>query len=394
MASAVVYNAQRQSSPSPPPSALPGRNGMQYDNSQQPRLSLLSTTSAVSSSYRTAQDQRSSFTPSMSSRSSINTINAGTREREASPAAINPIHTMAKTKTQEIHIVKVTDDLVEIESGSMPQSYLERMGKSVLQTVQPDSHAGPPPPSPPASVEQEADDDEAPDRSWDPVDAESSSESLAQGHMDGPAAHPNLIAERLPAAPTTTATTRSGLTAAQLQRSSTDTKAPYSTLHAVMAPPVHISSQQHPPSASLFDASSSKANGHMSVDGYLQPPPLLASGSRPARRNTTGSTHLAAKLRPHGKGASQPYDDAAPAEGGMTLELESDIELQAERIRRERMSKRAKQQQEAEAALTRAAGDQTTQQDAPLVGNLIGEDHVNYVLMYNMLTGIRIGVRH
>lgn len=28
-----------------------------------------------------------------------------------------------------------------------------------------------------------------------------------------------------------------------------------------------------------------------------------------------------------------------------------------------------------------------------LVGNLIGEDHVNYVLMYNMLTGIRIGVR-
>lgn len=27
-----------------------------------------------------------------------------------------------------------------------------------------------------------------------------------------------------------------------------------------------------------------------------------------------------------------------------------------------------------------------------LVGNLIGEDHVNYVLMYNMLTGIRIGV--
>ena len=28
-----------------------------------------------------------------------------------------------------------------------------------------------------------------------------------------------------------------------------------------------------------------------------------------------------------------------------------------------------------------------------LVGNLIGQDHANYVLMYNMLTGIRIGVR-
>ncbi|KAF9478972.1 SAICAR synthase-like protein [Pholiota conissans] len=81
--------------------------------------------------------------------------------------------------------------------------------------------------------------------------------------------------------------------------------------------------------------------------------------------------------------------------GGVSLELESDIEIQAERIRRERMSKRAKAQQEAEAALTRKAGEKDAgdgAQDAPLVGNLIGEDHVNYVLMYNMLTGIRIGV--
>jgi hypothetical protein len=34
-----------------------------------------------------------------------------------------------------------------------------------------------------------------------------------------------------------------------------------------------------------------------------------------------------------------------------------------------------------------------TEQERVLVGNLIGEDHVNFVLMYNMLTGIRIGVR-
>ena len=72
-------------------------------------------------------------------------------------------------------------------------------------------------------------------------------------------------------------------------------------------------------------------------------------------------------------------------------DVASDIQLHAEKIRRERMEKRAKQQQ-AEATLTRSEtrrkGD-----DVPLVGNLIGEDHVNYVLMYNMLTGIRIGVR-
>ena len=31
--------------------------------------------------------------------------------------------------------------------------------------------------------------------------------------------------------------------------------------------------------------------------------------------------------------------------------------------------------------------------DKVAVGNVIGEGHANYVLMYNMLTGIRIGVR-
>ena len=38
------------------------------------------------------------------------------------------------------------------------------------------------------------------------------------------------------------------------------------------------------------------------------------------------------------------------------------------------------------------AGEEDQTRPEVLVGNLIGEDHVNYVLMYNMLTGIRIGV--
>ena len=45
------------------------------------------------------------------------------------------------------------------------------------------------------------------------------------------------------------------------------------------------------------------------------------------------------------------------------------------------------QQQEAEAALSKVADEKQV-----VVGNLIGEGHVNYILMYNMLTGIRIGV--
>ncbi|KII87645.1 hypothetical protein PLICRDRAFT_111621 [Plicaturopsis crispa FD-325 SS-3] len=86
------------------------------------------------------------------------------------------------------------------------------------------------------------------------------------------------------------------------------------------------------------------------------------------------------------------YDDG-PFEG----ELASDIQLHAEQIRRERLSKR-KAQQEAEAAMTKTTsmsrGSTGGKDDEAkvLVGNLIGEDHVNYVLMYNMLTGIRIGV--
>lgn len=290
---------------------------------------------------------------------------------------------MAKTKTQEIHIVKVTDDVVEIESSPVAQSYLERVGKSVLHTVQPYNHAGPPPPSPPASVEQGSDEEEA-DRFRVP-DNSQPAEFLCEVPM---------TAQQPSTAPTAYA--RHGVMPAQLQRSSTETKASYSTLRTIVTSPSPVLPHQQP-SLSPSEPSSSKANGHLSVDGYLQPPPPLASGSRPARRNTTGSTPLSPKPRPpHGKGVSQPFDDAIVADG-LTPELESDIELQAERIRRERMSKRAKQQQEAEAALTRAAGEQGATdgpQDGPLVGNLIGEDHVNYVLMYNMLTGIRIGVRH
>jgi 1-phosphatidylinositol-4-phosphate 5-kinase len=97
---------------------------------------------------------------------------------------------------------------------------------------------------------------------------------------------------------------------------------------------------------------------------------------RPTRRNTTGSA-------PRGVA---PEDAAADA-------LAEDIELHAEQIRRDRISKRAKAQQDAEAALTRSTSQSAgTAVDNVLVGNLIGEGHVNYVLMYNMLTGIRIGV--
>lgn len=78
--------------------------------------------------------------------------------------------------------------------------------------------------------------------------------------------------------------------------------------------------------------------------------------------------------------------------------LDSDILAHAEEIRRERLERKQKKASAADAVPEPTAETAEKKPEAKreetkvLVGNLIGEDHVNYVLMYNMLTGIRIGV--
>ncbi|KAF8556863.1 SAICAR synthase-like protein [Imleria badia] len=121
-----------------------------------------------------------------------------------------------------------------------------------------------------------------------------------------------------------------------------------------------------------------------SPDGYLQPPAGSSGPLHPARRNTTGGHIRPVRSAPQ---AGHGYD--------VDTDIEDDIQLQAEQIRRER--KRAKQQKDAEEALTRTSSRRRgslgrEDENKVLVGNLIGEDHVNYVMMYNMLTGIRIAV--
>ncbi|KZT66258.1 SAICAR synthase-like protein [Daedalea quercina L-15889] len=183
-------------------------------------------------------------------------------------------------------------------------------------------------------------------------------------------------------------------------RSSTDTKGSLS-----------ITTSQGTP----FPASPpSPTRAHTSADGFLQAPPLTPLSHK--RRNTTGSGSLSslnaalptrtktihtpnpAHAYSNSYSQSHVYDaeDIAATEG-----LESEMQQQAERIRRERQSKRqaekAKAQPQAEGMLTRTMSIVRGQSsrggdDAPLVGNLIGEEHVNYVLMYNMLTGIRTSV--
>ena len=109
----------------------------------------------------------------------------------------------------------------------------------------------------------------------------------------------------------------------------------------------------------------------VATDGFLQPPqvPIM----RHVRRNTTGSSPRSPRLG----GRIPSHLTLAVDDGELPEELVSDMQQQAEQIRRERLSKRVKQAEEVPRVL---------------VGNLIGEDHANYVLMYNMLTGIRIAV--
>lgn len=82
--------------------------------------------------------------------------------------------------------------------------------------------------------------------------------------------------------------------------------------------------------------------------------------------------------------------------------IEDSIAREAEEMRKERQSrrgggtKRNSSQSEGDSDAESRRGEkekvEAVPMDRALVGNLIGEDHVNYVLMYNMLTGIRIGV--
>ncbi|KAF5357119.1 hypothetical protein D9756_006799 [Leucocoprinus leucothites] len=266
---------------------------------------------------------------------------------------------------------------------------------------QPFSHVGPPPPSPPASVDR--------------IDEEEEENVNHRRVLHAPRltmpsqSEPPIIYDEPEAI---------GRGAKALHRASTDTRVPISTLRmpAQSPQPQPLPPPQPPPEPASRQDSASMAmekntptttTGTM-IGGTGAP----ATPPHPSRRHTTGSPtkhHLQSqrlyqRFAPppsphHAHTPYYPQDDTAIL-GDAAQALQSDIDAQTEQIRRERQSKRAKAQAqaEAEAALTRTdtRGTRGTKDEMddtkPLVGNLIGEDHVNYVLMYNMLTGIRIGV--
>ena len=95
---------------------------------------------------------------------------------------------------------------------------------------------------------------------------------------------------------------------------------------------------------------------------------------RPPRRNTTRSALCLPRTTP----LAASYLNLTLDDGELSEELVSDMRQQPEQIRREHLvSNCVKQTEEVLRALD---------------GNWIGEGHENYVLIYNMLTGIRIAI--
>ncbi|PIL31006.1 hypothetical protein GSI_05699 [Ganoderma sinense ZZ0214-1] len=329
---------------------------------------------------------------------------------------LNPLHALAfaasssskQSPPQELHILKVTDSL-HLEAGPLPEAVLHKVGATLAQhepvfhtprESSMDSNYGPPPPSPPSSFEGEL----------PPPRRVASISSSSTSHPDGSPRPPVTFEEPIPVerASSSSREQRSRLGNSTLRhRASAETRAsqsayPQSTLDtaftdepapsAVVAEPAPItlpSISKSLPSRSAPGATTALGAGsHVSVDGYLQPP----APHRPSRRNTIGAAAPPQPASPPRIARMATMHGAHPTSFEDVGELADDIELHAEQIRRERMSKRAKAQQEAERALTRSTTVVKKADEGPLVGNLIGEDHVNYVLMYNMLTGIRIAV--
>ncbi|ODN73915.1 hypothetical protein L202_07422 [Cryptococcus amylolentus CBS 6039] len=152
-----------------------------------------------------------------------------------------------------------------------------------------------------------------------------------------------------------------------------------------------------------------------SAGNLLSPTPMLH------RRSTVGSPIPPPPPAPrsplmHSRSTfASPSSTPPPAQGKNGF-LDSAIQEQEETIRRERFSRLERRSKKASATSDgehepkpedissqhyspkqqapppRQPLDKEKEEARVLVGNLIGEDHVNYVLMYNMLTGIRIGV--
>lgn len=410
------------------------------DNSGSQRHSIASTSGT---SFFTARmspltpSTPGSFDTPISRPSSTQTVLAGDSE-SATP---RQMFGKQMSETQELHLVKISGDTPSSDSNPVPANSVSHAVNrtAVMHVVSSDvgvhthPHAfsplvnavGPPPPSPPASIKHGDESDvslpdamHVPSRPLksepasrpvifeEPVSIERA-RSPPSTSRDGTASVDSRETQRVfPRSPPSafpkpspsshhhdlfnrsstdsrlsTLSARRGTSSARISRAVARSDG---TSEVLVVTEASDSGSTSPPSARYLRGHSSSLSQTESPDGYLQPPASGSGPPRPTRRNTTGGHIRPVQSAPQ---AGYGYD--------VSTDIEDDIQLQAEQIRRER--KRAKAQKDAEEAMTRTSSRRTRSigkedENRVLVGNLIGEDHVNYVLMYNMLTGIRIAV--
>ncbi|PVF93524.1 SAICAR synthase-like protein [Serendipita vermifera] len=168
----------------------------------------------------------------------------------------------------------------------------------------------------------------------------------------------------------------------------------------------------------------------ISSDATQQPNNTEAAASvpQPTRRNTTGSTAIGSRSKAGPSTAANastsafPSTQGGPGVEGWDQEFDEDMKKQAEQIRRERKRRDEEAAQEerlkeeyaggkreskgkekayghsrsgsagGKSTGGKSTGGKSVDEWKPVVGNVVGEGHVNYILMYNMLTGIRVAV--
>jgi len=307
-----------------------------------------------------------------------------------------------------IHVTKVKQDYVEITNGSSPETYgARKMIAKVNEAIKKDYPVHPaaglatvssgptmimqgPPPSPPIS------------ESEDTLGSEGSHPSpIAQSPDTVPVVPgPSMFTANLSSEPTDIAFPGHMDTGLHLAippgTASTDRRVSTSSISSRTGSLAVVraarAAQQRNNSPNTFDSDRS------SVD--LQPEdesaPYKASAPRMTRRSTNPTINPTRSPLLH----SQSTLSAAPPRSRTTVPgldgsaLDSDILAHTEIIRRERLERRQKKAgAEQSVPVSELKAEPKVKEDPKvMVGNLIGEDHVNYVLMYNMLTGIRIGV--
>lgn len=362
MSSVGILVTPQMDSFSPPPQA--GANDIivrDYGRSHQLVSSPSLTSSSAQSSKQANLSGQSGFSH-ISSESTQTTSTEPTNDETSDDGCTSG-------KAPYLHLIAVCEEDV--------QTFGPRIGMNMS-----DGHIGPPPPSPPASVEREI--ELTPTAGEDEVrSTDERGLGYAQPDIRLVTSSPCAIDADKPRVPPISPQPSSSAITPVVASASTTTSQPWQPSRA---------SSSHSP--------------------HLQPPGGKTHRVRPTRRNTTPAA--AAHAGPSTQSRAQSSSRFAAADDGMVVgrdinlgsspdekELASEIQQAAEQIRRERLSKRAKQQaQQAEHEAVEAALSRTDtrrsagsgKEDVVLVGNLIGEGHVNYVLMYNMLTGIRVGV--